>query len=104
MDNLILLCGAHHDAHHRGQFTITRLGHQQFQFLRDGVPLPEHIDPSTLFDTDIAIEDDPDHANVTPDAAGNQWDGYRMNLPYAISCLAAPRYRARDTHRSQQAS
>jgi hypothetical protein len=102
MDNLILLCGAHHDAHHRGQFTITRLGHQQFQFLRDGAPLPEHVDPSTLFDTDMSVEDE--HANVAPDAAGNRWDGYRMNLPYAISCLAAPRYRARDTRRNQQAS
>jgi hypothetical protein len=102
MDNLILLCGAHHDAHHRGEFTITRLGHQQFQFLRDGVVLPEHIDPSTLFATDTAIEDD--HDQVAPDAAGNRWDGYRMDLPYAVSCLAAPRYRARDTRRDQQAS
>jgi hypothetical protein len=104
MDNLILLCGSHHDAHHRGEFTITTLGHQQFQFRRDGVPLPKHIDPSALFPTDTAIEDDPDHANVTSDAAGNRWDGYRMNLPYAINCLAAPRYRARDTRRNQQAS
>jgi hypothetical protein len=36
-------------------------------------------------------------------AAENRWDGYRMDLPYAISCLAAPRYRARDTHCNQQA-
>jgi hypothetical protein len=102
MDNLILLCGAHHDAHHRGEFTITRLGHQQFRFRRGGVPLREHIDPSTLFDTDTAIENE--HDQVTPDAAGNRWDGYRMNLPYAISCLAVPRYRARDERRDQHAS
>jgi hypothetical protein len=102
MDNLILLCGAHHDAHHRGEFTIIGLGHQQFRFLRDGVVLPEHIDPSTLFDTDIPVDDE--HDQVTPDAAGDRWDGYRMDLPYAISCLAAPRYRARDTRRNQQAS
>jgi hypothetical protein len=102
MDNLILLCGAHHDAHHRGEFTIIGLGCQRFRFLRDGVPMAEHVDPSTLFSTDMPVEDEYDQ--VAPDAAGNRWDGYRMDLPYAISCLAAPRYRARDTRRNQQAS
>ena len=102
LDNLILICGAHHDAHHRGEFTITRLGNQQFRFLRDGVPLLEHVDPSTLFDTDTPIEDEHDH--VTDDAAGNRWDGYRMKLSYAVGCLAVPRHRARDASRKQQAS
>lgn len=102
MDNLILICAAHHDAHHRGEFTIVGLGHQQFRFLRDGVPLLEHITHSALFDTDTRIEDE--HHNVTPDAAGTRWDGYRMSRSYAINCLAAPRYRARDNRRTRQAS
>lgn len=101
MANLILICGAHHDSHHRGEFTIVRLGRQRFRFLRDGALLLEHVDPSLLFDTDTAVEDE--HDNVAVDAAGNRWDGYRMNLPYAISCLAAPRYRSRDSRRTHQA-
>ena len=82
---------SHHTAHHKGEFTIKALGHGRFRFYRDGTPMPDHVDPSALFDTDTPVEDE--HDNVAADAAGNRWDGYRMNLSYATSCLAVPRYR-----------
>ena len=101
MDNLILICGTpRRPPPRRVHHHPTR--DQQFRFLRDGVLLLEHVDPSALFDTDIAFEAEHDH--VAPDAAGNRWDGYRMNLSYAVSCLAVPRYRNRDGRRNQQAS
>ena len=102
LDNLLLLCGAHHTAHHKGEFTITARGHGRFRFHRDGAPILDHVDPSTLFESDTPVENEHDH--VAADAAGNRWDGYRMNPSYATSCLAVPRYRARDTRRAQQAS
>lgn len=98
MDNLLLLCRAHHAAHHAGEFSIRQLGHGRFRFYRDGEAMPQHVDPSTLFDPGINVEDE--HAHVAPDAAGNHWDGYRMNLSYATSCFAVPRYRARDARRA----
>ncbi len=102
MDNLILLCGAHHAAHHKGEFTIHRLGHGRFRFYRHGEPLLEHVDPSTLCDTDVPVEKE--HEHVDPTAAGSRWDGYRINLSYATGCFAVPRYQARDARRAQQAS
>ncbi|MEO8774738.1 MAG: HNH endonuclease, partial [Candidatus Nanopelagicales bacterium] len=102
LDNLVLLCGHHHLAHHRGEFTITSHGHGRFRFYRNGTLLAEHVDPSLLFDTDTLLEDE--HTHVAADAAGNRWDGYRMERSYATSCLAVPRYRARDTRRTQQVS
>ena len=72
--NLVLLCSRHHDAHHRGEFTIVALGRQRFRFLREGRALLQaHVDPSTLFDTDTPVEDE--HADVAADAAGNRRAG-----------------------------
>jgi hypothetical protein len=97
-DNLILLCGHHHLAHHRGEFTITASRHGRFRFNHNGIHLRQHDDPAALFDTDTLLEDEHDH--VAADAAGNRWDGYRMERSYATSALAVPRYRARDARRT----
>ena len=95
MANLVLLCGRHHTGHHKGDFTIAALGGQQFSFIRaDGRLLSAHVDPATLFDTDVPIEDEHDH--VAADAAGNHWTGERLDRAYGISCISAARYRAKE--------
>ncbi len=99
MANLVLLCARHHDAHHRGEYTIVALGRQQFRFLRDGRALLTHVDPSTLFDTDTPVEND--HADVAPDAAGTRWGGERVDRGFASSVLATNRYAARNRTRAR---
>ncbi len=95
--NLVLLCSRHHDAHHRGEFTILALGRQRFRFLRQGRVLQAHVDPSALFDTDTPVEDE--HADVAADAADNR-GGERMDRRYASSAFATNRYAAHNHARA----
>jgi hypothetical protein len=46
--------------------------------------------PRTSANTDTAPLED-DHAHLAPDAATSQWDGQRLDRPYAISVLAQRR-------------
>ena len=98
MDNLLLLCDYHHASVHRGELTVRAWGNQRFTFTHHGRPLPAHVDPSRFITTLVPVEDE--HDQVSPDAAGNRWDGTRMNLSYATSCLAVPRYHDRDHRRA----
>ncbi len=85
--NLVLLCRAHHHAHHDGEFLIVALGRQQFRFLRtDGLQLPNRIDPARLATTDTPVEAEHDH--VFDDAATTSWDGTPLDHHYAIAALA----------------
>ena len=89
-DNLVLLCGVHHTAHHKGEFAIRALGRGRFRFTRNGRTLPHHVDPAAQIHTDIPVEDE--HAHVTAQAATTDWDGQRLDHAYAVACLATPRY------------
>ncbi|MCU1656072.1 MAG: hypothetical protein JWO57_728, partial [Pseudonocardiales bacterium] len=93
--NLVLLCSAHHHAHHDGMFSIhvTRRGRFRFQ-RHDGRNLSQQMTPAALADTSTPIENDHDH--IRPDAATTRWDGSRIDRHYAIACLAQTRQRSRE--------
>jgi hypothetical protein len=90
MSNLVLLCQAHHLAHHHGEFTITALGKQRFRFSRsNGLELERPSSPMTRSD-----EPGPEHPaydHVAADASASQWDGSRLDRSYAVSVLAQSR-------------
>jgi mRNA-degrading endonuclease toxin of MazEF toxin-antitoxin module len=65
LDNLILLCEMHHQAHHHGEFAIQRLGRGRFRFWRGGRELPAWIDPSALSTDPGPIEAEQDHVVAT---------------------------------------
>jgi len=88
--NLVLLCQAHHLAHHDGEFTITPRNGGRFQFTRnDGSELPRHINPADHITTHQPI--DTEHPHVTQNAATTQWDGQHLDRHYAVSVLAQRR-------------
>ena len=90
LTNLVLLCQAHHHAHHDGAFGIVPLGGGRFRFSRsDGCVLTDHIEPAALIDTDQPLEDE--HTDVTDDAATTRWDGSRLDHHYAVAGLAQAR-------------
>jgi hypothetical protein len=86
LDNLILLCEMHHQAHHHGEFAIQRLGRGGFRFWRDGRELPAWIDPSALNADPAPVEND--HDDVTATAATPRWDGTKMDRDWAITTAA----------------
>jgi hypothetical protein len=89
-DNLILLCEAHHQAHHAGEFAIVALGDGAFRFLRpDGTQLPYNIDPGALIDSPAHLETE--YPNVAVDAATPRWDGTRINRDFAVAAFAESR-------------
>jgi hypothetical protein len=89
-DNLILLCEAHHQAHHAGEFAIVALGDGGFRFLRpDGIQLPDNVDPCALIDSPAQLESE--YPNVAADAATPRWDGTRINREFAVAAFAGSR-------------
>ncbi|MDT4944371.1 MAG: hypothetical protein QOH14_1104 [Pseudonocardiales bacterium] len=93
--NLVLLCRAHHHAHHDGEFRIAALGHGGFRFRRrDGRDLSRRISPAELADLDTPVEHE--HPDIHPAAATTRWDGRRIDRDFAIAVLADRRRRARE--------
>lgn len=91
--NMVLLCEAHHAAHHDGAFTIGPHGGAGFRFRRrDGRDLSAPPDREALAATSGDVETV--HAATAPDAATPLWDGTRMDRD-SISCLAEARSRER---------
>ncbi len=89
MANLLLLCERHHVAHHAGQFHILLDSNSTLRFIsHDGHNLSTPRRHPTGGDT-RPLEDE--HTGLAPDAATTQWDGQRLNRPYAISVLAQRR-------------
>ncbi|MGH3266558.1 MAG: HNH endonuclease signature motif containing protein, partial [Trebonia sp.] len=87
--NLILICQAHHLAHHDGEFTITALPGERFRFVRrEGQAPPAYADNHVPGNA-RAIE--AEHAEVAPDAATPAWDGQRLDRRYAVAVLAERR-------------
>src|SRR5882757_5076417 len=90
LHNLLLLCQAHHLAHHDGEYTITKLRGGRFRFTRtDGTDLPVHINPADHITTDQPI--DTEHPDVADNAATTKWDGQHLDRHYAVSVLAQRR-------------
>ncbi|SDI98105.1 HNH endonuclease [Frankineae bacterium MT45] len=90
--NLVLLCRAHHHAHHDQEFAIQALGGGHFAFIRDGDrALPASVDPSAFIDTVTAVE--AEHADVAATAAQTRWGGERLDRHWAIAVLADRRRR-----------
>ena len=84
LDNLVLLCRAHHHALHDGELRIVALGNQRFRFeLPDGTELTQRTELNASPD---AIEDE--HPDVEPGAATTRWDGSRLDHDYAVAALA----------------
>ncbi|MBD1322561.1 DUF222 domain-containing protein [Gordonia hankookensis] len=87
-DNLILLCGTHHRALHRGEFTITAKGGQQFTFHRQSGSVieraPTLVAPAGWTpDSRIAV-------GATMPVGGGRLDvGYTTEVLYAIGALKA---------------
>ncbi len=87
-DNLIMLCGTHHRALHRGEFGIKALGGQRFSFHRPSGTVIETAPPTSTPDgwtPDPAIAED-----ATMSVAGGRLDlGYTTEVLYAIWQLKA---------------
>jgi hypothetical protein len=97
LTNLVLLCSAHHHAHHDGMFSIHTTRRGRFRFQRpDGRNLSQRVTPAALADTSTPIDNDHDHDRIRPDAATTRWDGSRIDRHYATACLAQTRQRSRD--------
>ncbi len=87
-DNLIMLCGTHHRALHRGEFGIKALGKQRFSFHRPSGTLIQTAPPTHApqdWTPDPAIAED-----ATMPVAGGRLDlGYTTEVLYAIWQLKA---------------
>jgi hypothetical protein len=85
LDNLVLLCGEHHRALHRGAFTIAALGRQRFRFSgSDGTTCSPA--PPTHGRVDELAEA---HGDITPDALEPDWDGTPLHAWAIASYLTA---------------
>src|SRR5882757_6416776 len=88
--NLLLLCQAHHLAHHDGEYTITLRSGGRFRFtLADGTDVPAHINPADHITTHCPI--DTETSDIAQTAATTKWDGQHLDRHYAISVLAQRR-------------
>jgi len=94
LDNMILLCSRHHQAHHDGEFTVKPLGRGRFAF-RDRIrtPIPDYVDPSPLMRELPPIERE--HRDLDSNAITTNWDGERLRLADAITIIATNRRIAR---------
>lgn len=89
LDNLVLLCRAHHHAHHDGEFVIEPAPHTpgHFEFRRsDGHNLPAHVDSSEDYASVRSV--DAAHRDVEAAAATTKSSGQRLDRQWAITVLA----------------
>ncbi len=86
LDNLVLLCSAHHRAVHEIGYSITSLGRGCFVFLRpDGRVVP---DPAEQARTVVPQPDAASAPYVDPHSIVPTWGGERLDLGLLISGLA----------------
>ncbi|MCQ4146266.1 DUF222 domain-containing protein [Rhodococcus qingshengii] len=81
LDNLIMLCGTCHRALHDGQFTITALGEQKFEFLYANGDVIDPAPPTEGFADGLLRGDIPDDAIIP------RWDGEPLHLDHAVSVI-----------------
>jgi hypothetical protein len=89
MNNLVLLCEAHHQSHHHDEYVIEATRGGFVCTRRDGRPMPGQINPADYIATDGRVEDE--HPDVWTDAATPNWDGQPLDRDYTISVFAASR-------------
>jgi hypothetical protein len=88
LDNLVLLCSAHHRAVHEIGYSITNLGRGRFVFLRpDGRAVPDPAEQARNTGADAA--DTQDRPYVDPRSIVPTWGGERLDLGLLISGMAA---------------
>jgi len=81
VDNLLLLCGEHHRALHDGGFSVVALGRQRFRFHGPGgATYPQA--PAVRGSADEVVAA---HSQVEPGDIVPSWDGFPLNLHYAVS-------------------
>ena len=84
LDNLVLVCPAHHRAVHEVGYTIAALGNGRFVFHRpDGAALPDTGPPSDLESRELT-EQPIDDTTIAP-----TWAGQRLDIGMLIGALAA---------------
>ena len=81
LDNLIMLCGTCHRALHRGQFTITALGDQQFEFHDTDGGVIDPAPPTEGLADQLLRGDIPDDAIIP------RWGGDPLHLEHAVSVI-----------------
>lgn len=94
LDNLVLLCSAHHHAVHEIGYSITNLGRGCFVFLRpDGRVVPDPNEQARKAGADAAdathTADTEDAPYVDPRSIVPTWGGERLDLRLLISGMAA---------------
>jgi hypothetical protein len=83
LDNLLLICPAHHRAVHEVGYTIAPLGDGRFAFDRpDGVRLPETGPPVDIGNSGPLAEPTLDPHTIT-------WAGERLDVDMLVQALAA---------------
>jgi hypothetical protein len=88
LDNLVLLCSAHHRAVHEIGYSITNLGRGCFVFLRpDGRVVPDPAEQARPAGSHAA--DTQDRPYVDPRSIVPTWGGERLDLRLLISGMAA---------------
>ncbi|MGN6606199.1 MAG: HNH endonuclease signature motif containing protein, partial [Jatrophihabitans sp.] len=89
LNNLLLLCGAHHRALHDGAFSLQAAGRGRWRFLRaDGHELLASVHPERYADRTGAV--DAEHPTA-PDAPTTRWTGDRVSRHFAVGVIAERR-------------
>lgn len=90
LDNLVLLCAAHHRAVHEIGYSITNLGRGRFVFLRpDGRVVPDPAEQARPAASEASdAPDAPDAPYVDPQSIVPTWGGERLDLRLLISGMA----------------
>ena len=92
VENLVLLCTAHHHMVHEGGWSVVRTSEGEIRFTSPAgkqlAPEPprEHIDDALVWLREWAVDRGLD---LGPDANQPLWDGTRMDYDYAVSALLA---------------
>jgi hypothetical protein len=87
LDNLVLLCSAHHRAVHEIGYSITNLGRGCFVFLRpDGREVPDPTEQGRAAASDDGLCDT---SYDDPNSIVPTWGGERLDLRLLISGMAA---------------
>jgi len=94
LDNLVLLCRAHHRLVHEGGFTLARRDDGKLLFLRpDGRPVPDVVVPPEALPIEQIVL--AAGADVSAETCVPRWDGHSMDLELAVDALVDKRDRAR---------
>lgn len=91
LENLLSLCGFHHRRHHQGEFTVEKIGSNEFRFTaadgREIVPRHTRVDPDTGGGNRLRATAHARGIPITPYTPVAR-DGADFNLDWATSVIA----------------